>query len=251
MVCGIYSITNHNQNKRYIGQSTNIQKRLSGHKRLLRKGVHANKRMLKDYQKDKDLFTFDIVECCKPRYLDRLEKLYVKKYQSNNEKYGYNLFSGGKQPTKEDYIIASKNRTRTGIYRVHKHKDQIVKQGFRWRYQYYDKNKELVQIQSLNLYDLKQHVKQQGLFWKELTIKGKQLVEEQKREYNPYSNYKNPNGYYRVSKKYDPKYKQGFIWTYQFHRNGKHVKISSVDIDKLKEKVVGRGLEWYEIGGEQ
>lgn len=55
----------------------------------------------------------------------------------------------------------------------------------------------------------------------------------------------NTTGYFRVTKHKSPKYKQGFFWTYVYRdENGKKRSLSSVDILKLEEKVISKGLEW-------
>lgn len=56
----------------------------------------------------------------------------------------------------------------------------------------------------------------------------------------------NTTGYFRVIKQITPKCKQGFIWQYSHYVNGKQKAIRSVDINKLKEKVLAKGLEWRE-----
>ena len=57
----------------------------------------------------------------------------------------------------------------------------------------------------------------------------------------------NCTGFFRVYKHKDSRYKQGFHWVYQYYEGGKQKAITSVDIDKLKEKVLDKGLEWREI----
>ena len=58
----------------------------------------------------------------------------------------------------------------------------------------------------------------------------------------------NTTGFFRVTKNKNKKCKQGFTWNYQYYDDdGKHCSISSVDIDKLKEKVLSKGLEWRVI----
>jgi len=57
----------------------------------------------------------------------------------------------------------------------------------------------------------------------------------------------NTTGYYRVYKDKNKRMKQGFIWRYKYYDNGKLKAIVSVDIDKLKEKVLDKGLEWIEF----
>ena len=58
---------------------------------------------------------------------------------------------------------------------------------------------------------------------------------------------KNTTGYFRVYKKKEPSVKQGFTWKYGFYENGKYYQTTSVDLDKLKEKVLARGWEWIEF----
>ena len=56
----------------------------------------------------------------------------------------------------------------------------------------------------------------------------------------------NKTGYYRVSKR-KTHTKQGFLWTYSHYTEKGLRHITSVDIDKLKEKVLAKGLEWIEL----
>ena len=58
----------------------------------------------------------------------------------------------------------------------------------------------------------------------------------------------NTSGYFRVNKQNDKKCKQGFKWRYQYYdKNGNRKVITSVDINKLEEKVKSKGLEWFKI----
>lgn len=65
-------------------------------------------------------------------------------------------------------------------------------------------------------------------------------------------NSKNTNtcGYYRVTKQKNPKLKQGFTWVYQYYEKGKRIKISSTNLEKLKEKVCSKNLNWFKLGGD-
>lgn len=58
---------------------------------------------------------------------------------------------------------------------------------------------------------------------------------------------RNTSGYLNVSKQLEPTCKQGFIWRYLYKENGKTKKIASVDLDKLKQKVLDKGLEWRAV----
>lgn len=57
----------------------------------------------------------------------------------------------------------------------------------------------------------------------------------------------NTTGFFRVSKWYNSELKQGFRWGYSYYDGDKRKVISSIDLDKLKEKVLNKGLEWREI----
>ena len=58
------------------------------------------------------------------------------------------------------------------------------------------------------------------------------------------SKVQNTSGLFRVHKQKDDRYKQGFRWVYQYYENGKKKFIKSVDLDKLKAKVVSKCLPW-------
>ena len=58
---------------------------------------------------------------------------------------------------------------------------------------------------------------------------------------------RNTTGFFRVSKKKDKCAKQGFIWTYSYYEGNKRRVLSSVSIDKLKQKVLAKKLEWMEF----
>ena len=57
----------------------------------------------------------------------------------------------------------------------------------------------------------------------------------------------NTTSYFRVIKVKSPQCKQGFHWRYQWRDGDKRHCLSSVNIDKLKEKVLAKGLEWIEF----
>ncbi len=51
-------------------------------------------------------------------------------------------------------------------------------------------------------------------------------------------------GIFRVIKHKNKTTKQGFDYVYTYHENGKSREIHSIDICKLKQKVIDKGLEW-------
>ena len=69
----------------------------------------------------------------------------------------------GKKLSNETKMKMSKSKNKTGYYRVDKQKSNS-KQGFLWRYQYYEdgKNKTIARV---NIQDLEEEVKNRGLDW--------------------------------------------------------------------------------------
>lgn len=63
----------------------------------------------------------------------------------------------------------------------------------------------------------------------------------------------NSTGYYRVYKEKGSQYKQGFAYCYEVDSSRldgdkrKKMKIRSVDLKKLEEKVIAKGYEWRKI----
>ena len=54
----------------------------------------------------------------------------------------------------------------------------------------------------------------------------------------------NSSGIYRVSKHNGKSFKQGFTWRYTYYENGKYHDLSSVNLLKLKKRVIENGFEW-------
>ena len=61
---------------------------------------------------------------------------------------------------------------------------------------------------------------------------------------------RNTSGFYCVSTK-PASTKQGFSWIYQYRINGKQHAIHSVNLLKLKQKVINRGHDWLIINEKQ
>ena len=95
--CGIYYIENIINKKKYIGQSICVEDRWCKHKSALRRGIHDNVLLQKDWDKyGYDCFKLVIVEKCDEKQLDEREKYYIKKYNSLDFANGYNMTFGGK-----------------------------------------------------------------------------------------------------------------------------------------------------------
>lgn len=145
MNCGIYIIKNLINNKVYIGQSINIDKRLEVHKQ------NAFNETCKEYDKclykairkyGLNNFSFEILEKCTEEDLNERECYWIKHYDSYNN--GYNCTIGGNNRSEKgeahfNHILTTKDvidiRTK---YKNHERKkkvyeqysDQISKSGF-------------------------------------------------------------------------------------------------------------------------
>lgn len=90
-MCGIYKITNLQNNKIYIGQSLNIEQRWQRH--LNSKDESAIHLAIQKYGKEN--FSFSIIEECQPEELNQKEIYWIKELNSQLP-YGYNMSPGGK-----------------------------------------------------------------------------------------------------------------------------------------------------------
>lgn len=85
---GIYKITNKENGKVYIGQATNLERRLSEHKQKRFVPIDMWINVL-----GVETFDFEILEECSNDELDEKEQKYVKIYDANHT--GYNFQEGG------------------------------------------------------------------------------------------------------------------------------------------------------------
>ena len=379
MTCGIYCITNTINGKQYIGQSINIPKRWSEHKRDLKNNKHSNVHLQNAWNKyGGHAFEFKIIKCCKEPYLNRFEKIYIKIFDTfkngynrhvggrsssgkiaifyghhhteeskkkislankgrpcseeakkklslsakerfknkknhpwygrkhseeskqkisenhadvsgkNNPRYGKKFsqqtlkkmseshkgykptietlkkmskaqqkrFSNkenhpnyGKKHSKEHRIKIAESLNSSGILNVCKYHTENCTQGFSWSYWYYEDSQQK-HISSIDLLRLKEKVLDKGLEW---IIVNEELANKSLEEssINTKKKYKNHStGILRVYPQCIDKTNQRFKWNYTYRENNKYKTLSSVDIFKLKEKVLRKGLEWIIVNEE-
>lgn len=97
---GIYKITNKNNNKVYIGQSSYIEKRWERH-RTGPFNPNNNQyhspfyRAIRKYGLDS--FNFEVIEECSQSELNDKEIYWIKYYNATNPEKGYNLCDGGQK----------------------------------------------------------------------------------------------------------------------------------------------------------
>jgi len=135
----------------------------------------------------------------------------------------------------------------TGFFRVDTVKNNDYKQGFYYRYGYYDGGTRKY-LCGVNLKLLEKKVKDKGLPW--------MIIDEEKAEKSIMKNtstghHPNKTGFYRLYKSIHKKTRQGFIWVYRYRVNGKNKSIKRVDLNDLRDEVLKRGLPWEVIDEEK
>lgn len=98
---GIYCILNTATNKRYVGQSIDIEVRQKEHFKRLRQGDHYNEHLQNSYkQYGIENFEFRVLEIVVEELLDIREVAWINYYQTTNRDYGYNIEVGGGRANK-------------------------------------------------------------------------------------------------------------------------------------------------------
>lgn len=119
---GIYQITNTKNSKKYIGSAINLQRRISDHKYLLKKGTHHNPVLQAGYNKHgMDVFIFEVLATCLPQYLIILEQSFIDK---KKPKYNINPVAGSQLGAKRTKASKKKMSGRTF---TKEQRDQISK----------------------------------------------------------------------------------------------------------------------------
>ena len=160
----------------------------------------------------------------------------------------------------EQKLKISSNTSTTGFFRVGKSKDETCLKGFRYVYRYYQDGKRK-ELSSVDILRLKEKVIKNGLEWvivnedkAEITLKEsnekveKRFIHHTQESKERISKSLGSLGIYRVTKKKSKTCKQGFIYEYKYRDENNKLKVlSSVDLNKLKDRVIDKGLPWIEF----
>lgn len=217
MSIGIYKITNIINNKSYIGQSINIEKRFEQHINNGSKYSYIDRSIKKH---GADNFTFEILITCAKEDLDKEETKFIKLYGTYKD--GYNLTWGADISFSKIPEIAAK----------------ISKKQQGKNNSFYGKKHSIESRKKMS--DKKQNLNGKNNPFYDHNHSLNHNIMESKR--------KNTSGYFRVTKHKDKTCNQGFIYSYRYYdKNKKRRTLQSVDIKKLEQKVKDKGLEWIKF----
>lgn len=104
---GVYSITNKENGKRYIGQTVNLHKRKLTHFWALRENRHPNCYLQRAYNEGAE-FVFEVLELCAPTFLNEREVYWIAHF--NSMRAGYNLCEGGASVLGRELSLESKQK---------------------------------------------------------------------------------------------------------------------------------------------
>lgn len=79
---GVCQIYNTETNKRYIGSSIDVQRRLKEHLRNLKANRHCNQHLQNAWNRYREYLVFEPLEYCEPDQCLKLEQQYIDYYNS-------------------------------------------------------------------------------------------------------------------------------------------------------------------------
>lgn len=129
----IYKITNIINNKIYIGQTRTTYPvgRWSAHKNKLNNETHKNSHLLAAWKKyGSSTWKFEVIDFAENiQELDNKEIEYIKKYNSANPLFGYNICSGGTN----GFVLSASAKLKIGkSSRGRKHKPETIEKLRQW-----------------------------------------------------------------------------------------------------------------------
>lgn len=217
---GIYFIKNIATNQYYIGQTSNLKKRLRDHRNNLIKNKHHNKHLQSSWNKyGEENFIFKIIKICEFEELNDLEVFYIQKFDAFNN--GFNKTLGGDFVPNELINNSGENNSFYGKRHTEESKRKMREAKLGTKLSEEHKNK----------------------ISKTLTGK-RHSLDRMVKECSSQST----TGYFRVSISKAPSTKQGFTYNYSYRdENGKRQYLHSVDIKKLEDKVRLKNLPWFKL----
>ena len=220
MTCGIYFYwDNHKDELAYIGQSVNCERRFQEHLSRGKSKIHFDKIL----QNNPSRYSPHILLHCCADSLDEEEILAIKIYKPK-----FNFHCGG-----TGFGTGKNNPNYGGLSNQHK---KNISKGSIGKVI----SKEARQNMSKNHADVSGD--KNPMYGKTHSQKTKDKISTQQ------SKKRNTSGYYRVFKKQDKTCKQNFRWIYRYpDSNGNKKELSSVDIDKLEQKIKNKGLKWIKF----
>lgn len=115
-ICGIYKIENLINHKVYIGQSVDITKRWSEHKRKLKNNWHVSRHLQRAWNKyGSNKFAFKVIEECEIDKLTEREQYWIDFYGGINSPNNYNNKDAEIRGTVSDEIKRKISKSRMGI----------------------------------------------------------------------------------------------------------------------------------------
>lgn len=233
----IYYIKNKKNGKIYIGQTVRPNERFKKHKWELERNMHPNEYLQNAWNKyGENAFEYGVLGTYKNEKLNGREIYWIKRFDALNPEKGYNLQSGGNSNFKPSKKTRKKISNAKKGEKHHmwgkKHKPSTIKKisdaGRKRKQTEYTKQK-LSKLRSgeNNPFYNKHHSQEDRIRMSKIH---------------------SSTGYYRVYKQKKDDVNQGFIWVYQYYdENKKRKRLSSVDLAKLKQKVIDNGFIWLKL----
>lgn len=127
-ISGIYEIFNAVNGKRYIGQSSDLQKREKEHCYKLQIKKHSNPHLQRAYlEYGSDKFLFRMIEEVPIKLLDSHEIAWIAFYKTDQQESGYNLSRGGEMNYRGKHHSEATRRKISESNKGHKHSPETIK----------------------------------------------------------------------------------------------------------------------------
>lgn len=113
-ICCVYKLTNLVNGKIYIGQTTNLRKRVNAYKNIKNEYVHGRiaKAIIKYGQEN---FKVSVLKRCTPDELTDYENYYIKKLKSYSPDIGYNMTINNSRTANDSIARKNKSIAHTGM----------------------------------------------------------------------------------------------------------------------------------------